>query len=375
MFKYILIAIVAAAWYVVVVYGPDITNEMIGKMFVFGIFGCLLVFSIFKFGVHYKIHSINRFVMSFYYAVFEYRKSQHHPSGMSYVNSVRDQADVALAANFDPTLTTADLKIPGTLYAGKDPVLDNLRARIKEAERIKLEARQLDGKANVMLGKAKELLVENELDEKKPASRLDAMFDIEKGVAHIVDLTVDEIKDQTYGQTPDFEIITRIALDNNPYFSRTYKYFDSEDVSAVLHRSPFMIILVGIIGTFAGFYLALGAGGDLKSGAAVAIVSSLVALPVSLVMDYINTLFPDKSRYQQAFDKYKVSLEMLFNHERELDNIRRDRRRAKGPDPVPSSEFDEPGETGTGEESSETDTSEWSSETDTDEWSGETSAR
>ncbi len=88
-----------------------------------------------------------------------------------------------------------------------------------------------------------------------------------------------------------------------------------------------MIILFGIIGTFSGFYLALSQGGDIKSGAAVAIVSSLVGLPVSLFMDYINTLYPDKSRYQQAFNKYKVSLEILFNHEQELDNIKRDRRK------------------------------------------------
>ena len=44
-------------------------------------------------------------------------------------------------------------------------------------------------------------------------------------------------------------------------------------------------------------------------------------------MDYINTLFPDRSRYQQAFNKFKVSLEILFNHEKELDSIRQDRRK------------------------------------------------
>jgi hypothetical protein len=88
-----------------------------------------------------------------------------------------------------------------------------------------------------------------------------------------------------------------------------------------------MIILLGIIGTFAGFYLALNQGGDIKSGAAVAIVSSLVGLPTSLLMDYINTLFPDQSRYQRAFNSYKVSLEILFIHEQELASIRQDRRK------------------------------------------------
>ena len=88
-----------------------------------------------------------------------------------------------------------------------------------------------------------------------------------------------------------------------------------------------MIILVGIIGTFAGFYLALSQGGDIKAGAAVAIVSSLVGLPTALLMEYINTLFPDQTRYERGFNTYKVALELLFNHEQELSSIRQDRRR------------------------------------------------
>jgi len=327
MFKYILVTVLAAISYFVFYYDGAVTNELIGQLFVSGILGCLLIFMIFKFGLHYKINALNRFSLSFYFSVFEYKKAQKKPSGLSYSNSVREQGDVALAVNFDPRLSTAALKIPASLYSGKDPFLVKLRAKIHEAERMKLDARQLDGKATVMLEKTKDLMVEKELVEKPHSKPLAEAFDLENGVAHIVDVTVDELKEQGYGDTPDYDIITRIAFDNSPYFSTTFKYFDSEDVLAILYRAPFMIILLGIIGTFAGFYLALGQGGDIKSGAAVAIISSLVGLPVSLLMDYINTLFPDKSRYQQAFNKYKESLEILFNHERELDCIGGDRRK------------------------------------------------
>jgi len=299
----------------------SLTNQAVGNLFISAILSCLLVFILFKFGLHYKIHALNKFVVSFYYSVFEYRKAQQEPTHMSYVHSVRDQADIALAANFDPAVTKADIHIPVSLYSGKDHFLDILRTKIYEAERIKLEARQLESKANVILDKTQEMLVENDLAEKESPFTLDSMFDIENGVAHIIDLTIGELRDQSYNQTPDYEIITRIALDNNPYFSTTYRHFNSEDVVSVLHRAPFMIILLGIIGTFAGFYLALNAGGDIKSGAAVAIVSSLVGLPVSLLMDYINTLYPDRREYQKAFNKYKVSLEILFNHEKELASI------------------------------------------------------
>jgi hypothetical protein len=326
MFKYIFLAVLAASIYFVFFFDAALTNQLIGQLFIAGIVANFLLFAMFKFGVHYKIESLNKYAIAFYYSVFEYKKAQSSPSGLAYTDSVREQAEVALAANFDPTLATSDLKIPVSLYTGKDPFLDKLRARIKEAEKMKLEARKLDNKANVMLGKTKDILVEKELADLTPPTFLDGIFDIENGVAAIIDLTVDELKDQTYNHAPDYEIITRIAFDGNPYFSTTYKFFDSEDIVGILSRAPFMVILLGIIGTFAGFYLALAQGGDIKSGAAVAIVSSLVALPTSLMMDYINTLFPDRASYQQAFNKYKVSLEILFKHEQELEGMVRGRR-------------------------------------------------
>ncbi len=334
MFNFIFLAILAAITYFAFYFEATLTNEMIGRLFIAGISGCLVLFLLFKFGLHYKIQSLNNYIVAFYYSVFEYKQAQTEPSGLSYMDSVREQAEVALAANFDPTLGADDVKIPVSLiragcspYSGRDPFLKKLRARIQEAEKLKIQARHLNSKAEVLLDKTQDDLVEKKLVRKwKSTSPLDAMFDIEKGVAAIIDLTVGELKDQSYGRTPEYEIITNIALDNNPYFRNTYRFFDSEDVAGILARAPFMIILLGIIGTFAGFFLALNQGGDIKSGAAVAIISSLVGLPVSLLMDYINTLFPDRSRYQQAFDKFKVSLEMLFNHEQELDSVKRDRK-------------------------------------------------
>lgn len=330
MFKYIFVAIVVVITYFGFYFEATLTNETIGQLFISGILACFCFFLTFKFGLHYKIAAINRYVIAFYYTVFEYKKVQTSPSDINYYNSVREQAEVALAASFDPTLKTAELKIPVSLYSGKDPFLDKLRAKIQEAEKLKREARHLDSKANVLLDKTQDILVEKDLVEKKSPAFLDGIFDIEDGIAAIIDLTTSEIKEQSYGRTPDYEIITHIALDNNPYFANTFKFFDSEDITGILNRAPFMVILLGIIGTFAGFYLALAQGGDIKSGAAVAIVSSLVGLPVSLLMDYINTLFPDRTRYQQAFDKYKVSLEILFNHEKELSAIRQDRRGNEG---------------------------------------------
>lgn len=326
MFKYIFLAILAAVAYFVFFSDIQLSNQMIGRLFIGGISGCFVVFLFFKFGLHYKIASLNRFATAFYYAVFEYKKVQTTPSDLSYVDSVRGQAEVALAANFDPTLTTTQLAIPVSLYSGKDSYLEELRAKIKQAEKLKLNAHTLDTKANILLEKTQEDLVEKNLITGEQPKLLDRWFDMVDGVEAIIDLTTNELKDQGYGQAPDYEMISRIALDRNPHFSTTYRFFESEAIAGILARASFMIILLGIIGTFAGFYLALSQGGDIKAGAAVAIVSSLVGLPTALLMEYINTLFPDQDRYQRAFSTYKVALELLFIHEQELSSIRQDRR-------------------------------------------------
>ena len=326
MFKYIFIAILASVAYFVFFSDIQLSNQMIGRLFVGGISGCFVVFLFFKFGLHYKIASLNRFATAFYYAVFEYKKVQTTPSDLSYVDSVRGQAEVALAANFDPALTATQLAIPVSLYSGKDSYLEELRAKIKQAEKLKLNAHTLDTQANILLEKTQEDLVEKNLITGEQPKLLDRWFDMVDGVEAIIDLTTNELKDQGYGQAPDYEMISRIALDRNPHFSTTYRFFDSEAIAGILARASFMIILLGIIGTFAGFYLALSQGGDIKSGAAVAIVSSLVGLPTALLMEYINTLFPDQDRYQRAFSTYKVALELLFIHEQELSSIRQDRR-------------------------------------------------
>ena len=286
-----------------------------------------MVFLFFKFGLHYKIASLDRFTTAFYYAVFEYKKVQTTPSDLSYVDSVRQQAEVALAANFDPTLSAGQLAIPVTLYSGKDPYLEELRAKIKEAERLKLQSHQLDTRANILLEKTQDDMVQKNLVTGEKPKLFDRWFNMVEGTEAIIELTTNEVKEQGYGQAPDYEMIGRIALDRNPHFGTTYRIFESEAVGGILVRAPFMIILVGIIGTFAGFYLALSQGGDMKAGAAVAIVSSLVGLPTALMMEYINTLFPDQDRYQRAFNTYKVALELLFNHEEELSGIRQDRRK------------------------------------------------
>ncbi len=326
MFKYIFLAIIATAAYFVFIFDAQLTNQVIGRMFIAGIGGCFIVFCFFKFGLHYKIASLNRFATAFYYAVFEYKKVQTQPSDLAYVDSVRQQAEVALAANFDPTLSAGQLAIPVSLYSGKDPYLEELRAKIKEAEKLKLQSHQLDTKANILIDKTQEDLVEKNLATGEQPKMLDRWFDMVEGTEAIIELTTNEIKDQGYGQSPDYEMISRIALDRNPHFGTTFKIFDSEAIAGLLARAPFMIILIGIIGTFAGFYLALSHGGDIKAGAAVAIVSSLVGLPTALLMEYINTLFPDQDRYERAFKTYKVALELLFNHEQELSSIRQDRR-------------------------------------------------
>lgn len=319
MFKLLFVIMTVLAGVAFYFSGIELSNQSIGSIFVFGILFVFLLFLVFKFSLHYKIQALNKFCLAFYYSVFEYKKkSQKSLRSISYANSFREQAEIAMSANFDPKVANIAMKVPISMYTKDSAYMPVLRARIKEAERLKIEAKELEGRASKIIKETEDILVDKKIKEKPEAgSRLDSMFGIQEGVQSMIDLTVSEIADQNYSEAPDYEIITHIALDNNPYFSTVLKSFSMDNVAAVINRAPFMIILMGIIGTFAGFYLALSEGGDIKAGAAVAIVSSLVGLPVSLAVDYINTLFPDAERYKHAFDRYKLSLEILFNHEKD----------------------------------------------------------
>ena len=122
MFKFIFLAILAAITYFAFYFEMTLTNVAIGNLFVSSILGCLIVFLIFKFGLHYKIQSLNNFAVAFYYSVFEYKQAQTEPSGLSYMDSVRAQAEVALAASFDPALADAsDVTIPVSLIRAGRP--------------------------------------------------------------------------------------------------------------------------------------------------------------------------------------------------------------------------------------------------------------
>jgi hypothetical protein len=123
----------------------------------------------------------------------------------------------------------------------------------------------------------------------------DRWFEMVEGTEAIIELTTNEVKEQGYGMAPDYEMVSRIALDRNPHFGTTYKFFDSEAIAGVLARAPFMIILIGIIGTFAGFYLALATGGDIKAGAAVARNTSILCFRTRIATSGRST--PIRSRW------------------------------------------------------------------------------
>jgi len=331
MLKLLFLAIIAGVAGTAYYTDLQLTNAEIGNVFILGILSVFLLFILFKFSLHYKIMALNKFCMAFYYSVFEYKKkSQKSLRSISYENSVREQAEVAISANFDQEVAKVAMKVPVSMYTKDSAYMPVLRARIQEAERLKFEARDLEGQASKLIEETEDILVDKKIKQKSSGSTFDMMFGIQEGVQTMIDLTVNEIHEQDYEAAPDYEIITHIALDNNPYFSSVLRAFTMDSVAAVINRSPFMVILIGIIGTFAGFFLALSEGGDIKAGAAVAIVSSLVALPVSLAIDYINTLYPDSERYQSAFNRYKLSLEILYKHEKDRYPNRTGRREGDG---------------------------------------------
>jgi hypothetical protein len=71
MFKYVFLAILAAVVYFVFVFEMQLTNQMIGNLFIGGIVTCFVAFFFLKFGLHYKNPSHKPLATALYYAVFE----------------------------------------------------------------------------------------------------------------------------------------------------------------------------------------------------------------------------------------------------------------------------------------------------------------
>ncbi len=82
MFKYVFSLLLAVIFFFVFLFDVALTNEVIGRLFVTGILGCLIVFLLFKFGLHYKIMGLNRFANAFYYSVFESDRPGTWPTGL-----------------------------------------------------------------------------------------------------------------------------------------------------------------------------------------------------------------------------------------------------------------------------------------------------
>ncbi len=149
------------------------------------------------------------------------------------------------AVNFHTAIIRArrsSWPFPSRCISGKDLYLEELRAKIKEAERLKLQSHQLDTQANILLEKTQEDLVEKNLVTGEQPKLFDRWFDMVEGTEAIIELTTNKVKDQGYGQAPDYEMISRIALDRNPHFCTTYRVFESEAISGILARARFMII-------------------------------------------------------------------------------------------------------------------------------------
>ena len=145
--------------------------------------------------------------------------------------------------------------------------------------------------------------------------KIDRLFNIQKGYQTIIENTLKQVVYHKFGQpTPDFSKIATYALTYNEYFTKIWKGMNMESTLNVIKSLHEIIVMLGILGTFTGFYISFASGAGIESGVSLAIISSIVGMTLGisfmLIVQFLDT--EDVAINTEA--TFQDSLELLWNN-------------------------------------------------------------
>lgn len=150
-------------------------------------------------------------------------------------------------------------------------------------------------------------------------SYFDEKFAVEQGIQKIIDNTLEQTMYYKLSQDPpNFLNIASYAFTYNPYFQRIWRSFTVDTANSLLKTWHEIIVMLGILGTFIGFFLAFQSGGDLKAGVSIAITSSIVGLTLGIGFMLIEKSFTDDETSMNSVEIFKDSLELIWNNSKAL---------------------------------------------------------
>lgn len=148
---------------------------------------------------------------------------------------------------------------------------------------------------------------------------LDRRYHIDEGIQKIIDNTLAQSVYYNYEHSkPNFLNIAGYSITNNPIFKKVWLGLSTDIANSLLRTWHEIIVMIGILGTFIGFFISFQSGGNLKLGVGVAITSSIVGMSLGILFMIIEKATPDEDISISSLEMLSTSLELIWNNSKTL---------------------------------------------------------
>ncbi|MBT7153763.1 MAG: hypothetical protein HN945_15105 [Deltaproteobacteria bacterium] len=148
---------------------------------------------------------------------------------------------------------------------------------------------------------------------------LDKRYHIDDGIQKIIDNTLSQAMYYHYDHSkPNFLNIAGYSISNNPFFKKVWLGLSTDIADSLLRTWHEIIVMIGILGTFIGFFISFQSGGNLKLGVGVAITSSIVGMSLGIIFMMIEKSTPDEDMSMNSLEMLSNSLEIIWNNSKAL---------------------------------------------------------
>ncbi len=151
------------------------------------------------------------------------------------------------------------------------------------------------------------------------SSFMDKRYKIDDGIQKIVDNTLSQAMYYHFDHSkPKFLNIAGYSISNNPIFKKVWLGLSTDIANSLLRTWHEIIVMIGILGTFIGFFISFQSGGNLKLGVGVAITSSIVGMSLGILFMILEKSTPDEDISMSSLEMLSNSLELIWNNSKAL---------------------------------------------------------
>lgn len=148
---------------------------------------------------------------------------------------------------------------------------------------------------------------------------LDRRYRIDDGIQKIIDNTLKQAMYYHYDHSkPNFLNIAEYSISNNPIFKKVWLGLSTDIANSLLRTWHEIIVMIGILGTFIGFFISFQSGGNLKLGVGVAISSSIIGMSLGIIFMVLEKSTPDEDTSLNSLEMLTNSLELIWNNSKAL---------------------------------------------------------